>query len=190
MNHMSRLAPISSIIAAVVLVFATPSAGAASDGADATATVPFADETTPIRPPAVYPTTVPSPPGATTQFCVGGVGGDCDEWYTNLYGNKVLVTDQENDYVKDKHGISKGMIRWTIENGYYDSNIVTGTATRRAYRTVVRRIDCDPTCHDAGVQVNVISIVEWAGYGDNRGALISMYCSGYSGMCPKWIQAL
>ncbi len=128
--------------------------------------------------------------GPSPNFCIGGIGGDCDEWYDNYYSHKVLVTDEINDYVKSKHGISKGMIKWSLRNGPYDSSIATNTSTRRGYRTIVRRMDCDPTCHDAGVRVDVISIVDWAGHGTNRGELITMYCKGYSGLCPKWIRAL
>ena len=124
------------------------------------------------------------------QFCIGGIGGDCNEWYTNPYGHKVLVTDGINDYVKKKHGISKGMIKWSVENGRGDPDIQTGTATRKGYRTPVRRMDCDPRCHDAGVQVDVISIVDWAGHGHNKGEMVTMYCQKYSGLCPKWIRAL
>ena len=69
--------------------------------------------TTTSRTPDIYPSA--SVPGrSNARICIGGIGGDCDEWYTNLYGHRVLVTDELNDYVKDKHGISKGMIRWVM----------------------------------------------------------------------------
>lgn len=147
------------------------------------------DETTTLTAIKLYPD-IPRPAKPGEAFCVGGIGGDCNEWYTNPYNNKVLVTDEENDYIKSRHGISKGMIRWSIENGRYDRDINTNTSTRRGYRTVVRRMDCDPTCHDAGVRVDVISIVEWAGHGTNKGELVTMYCAKFSGMCPSWIRAL
>lgn len=130
------------------------------------------------------------PRGTFARLCIAGLGGDCDEWYENFYGNKVLVTDDLNDYVKSKHGISKHMIRWVIRNGPRDNAIPVHTTTRQGYRTPVRRMDCDPRCHDAGVQVNIWFIVEWAGHGAHRGELTTMYCRGHSGLCPKWIRAL
>ncbi|WP_299056395.1 DNRLRE domain-containing protein [uncultured Nocardioides sp.] len=130
------------------------------------------------------------PPDYEAKVCVIGIGGDCDRTYTNKYGNKVIVFDEVFDYVRDKHGLSRTAVRYVIEEAVFDNSIHVSTATRRGYRMPIRRMECDPRCHDAGVQVNVIAVVEWAGHGPDKGELVTMYCKGYSGKCPKWIRAI
>ncbi len=110
-------------------------------------------------------------------------------WYTKRGGSKIWIPTNVRNKIIAKHGIRTDVMLYIIKKAYWNTSVAVSRPTRRAYDWLYRRYECDGSKCVMTNWVTIRMIVDWEGYGDRRGTLITMYCvlSG-THMCPRWVQ--